>query len=274
MDILRRARDLEAKIAGRLDRTVGGIMQSGAREPLEIVYALVEAAQREIQPSGRGRRVFPYNVITLTIVAPSRDARARFEAVLADGPPLRDRIVSGLRNAACQIDDLTVVVDYDSRPRKGWQNPEFHIEFARTATPVHPAPTPDPKPARVEITVLHGSAERRTYALSGLSRVDIGRCSEVRDSRHRLVRTNHVVFVEGSGDVNQSVSRRHAHIAYEPALRSFRLRDDGSEHGTSIVRNGRTVPVPRGARGVRLESGDEVVLGEARLRVKMVESAG
>jgi hypothetical protein len=28
------------------------------------------------------------------------------------------------------------------------------------------------------------------------------------------------------------------------------------------------VPVPRGARGVRLFSGDEIVLGEARLRVK------
>jgi hypothetical protein len=44
--------------------------------------------------------------------------------------------------------------------------------------------------------------------------------------------------------------------------------DDGSEHGTGIVRHGRTLAVPRGARGVRLESGDEIVLGEARLRVR------
>jgi hypothetical protein len=46
------------------------------------------------------------------------------------------------------------------------------------------------------------------------------------------------------------------------------LHDDGSEHGTGIVREGRTVPVPRGARGVRLFSGDEIVLGEARVRVR------
>jgi hypothetical protein len=33
------------------------------------------------------------------------------------------------------------------------------------------------------------------------------------------------------------------------------------------VRNGKTISVPAGSRGVRLQSGDEVVLGEARLRL-------
>jgi pSer/pThr/pTyr-binding forkhead associated (FHA) protein len=79
-----------------------------------------------------------------------------------------------------------------------------------------------------------------------------------------------VAFREGAGDVNQSVSRRHAHISYDPDGRSFRLHDDGSEHGTGVVRLGRTVAVPRGTRGVRLESGDEIVLGEARVRVRFV----
>jgi predicted component of type VI protein secretion system len=46
------------------------------------------------------------------------------------------------------------------------------------------------------------------------------------------------------------------------------MHDDGSEHGTSIVRQGRSLQVPRGSRGVRLESGDEIVLGDARVRVK------
>jgi hypothetical protein len=45
------------------------------------------------------------------------------------------------------------------------------------------------------------------------------------------------------------------------------LHDDGSEHGTEIVRGGRTIPVHRGKRGVRLQSSDEVVLGEARVRI-------
>ena len=116
--------------------------------------------------------------------------------------------------------------------------------------------------------MLKGTAEQETYTLDAAIRIDVGRCAEVRDSRHRLVRTNHVAFLERSGDANQTVSRRHAHISYEPDGRGFRVLDDGSEHGTGIVRHGRTLAVPRGARGVRLESGDEIVLGEARLRVR------
>jgi hypothetical protein len=270
MDFLRKARELEAKISGRLDRTVGDLVQSGSREPLEIVHAIVESVLAEIQSAGRGRRVFPYNRIAVTILTPSRDARARFEAVVADGPPLRDRILARLRAAGCPADALDVSVTFESKPRRGWRTPDFHLEFAREDAP-QPAPEPvaEPRPLRLELSVLSGTAERRTYALAAAPRIDLGRCTEVRDSHHRLIRTNHVAFVERGGDVNQTVSRRHAHLSYEPSARHYRLHDDGSEHGTSIVRNGRTVPVPRGARGVRIESGDEIVLGEARLKVKI-----
>jgi FHA domain-containing protein len=271
MDFLRKARNLEAKLAGTLDRTVGGLVRSGTREPLEIVHAIVEAAQEEVQSSGRGRRVFPFNSMTVTILAPSRDVRARFEAVIADGVPLRDRVIAGLGSAGCPTDDpgddLEVTVNYEIRPRRGWRNPQFHIEFARVAKPERQCAGGGALPPRVDVTVLNGTAERRTYALSSM-RIDIGRCTEVRDSHHRLIRTNHVAFLERSGDINQSVSRRHAHISYEPRSKSYRLHDDGSEHGTGIVRQGRSLAVPRGARGVRLESADEIVLGDARVRVR------
>ena len=269
MDFLRKARDLEAKLAGSVDRAVGGIVRSGTREPLEIVHATVDAARREVQSSGRGQRVFPFNAITLAILAPSRDARARFEAVLGDGTALAARIVSQLESAGCSVGDLDLTIHYESRARRHWRNPEFHIEFARIAKPERQEPAAEPPP-RVELTVLNGTAERRTYALSAANRIDIGRCTEVRDNRHRLIRTNHVAFLDRSGDVNQSVSRRHAHISYEQASRSFRLHDDGSEHGTGIVRQGRSLTVPQGARGVRLEPADEIILGDARLRVRFV----
>ncbi len=270
MNLLRKARDFEVKLAGTLDRTVGGLVRSSSREPLEIVPAIVDAALAEVQSSGRGRRVFPFNTIALTILAPSRDARARFDAVFADDPPLRDRIVSQLASNGCAVDSLDVSVKYDSQARKHWRHPEFHIEFGRVAKPERPARAAGPAIPRVELAVLSGVAERRSYVLPAKLRIDIGRCAEVRDSRHRLIRTNHVAFVEGSGSVNQTVSRRHAHISYEPPSRSFRLHDDGSEHGTSVVREGRSFAVPRGTRGVRLESADEIVLGEARVRVKFV----
>jgi hypothetical protein len=272
MDLLRKARDLEARITGRLDRSVGELVQSGAREPLEIVHAIVETVQEQIQPSGRGRRVFPFNAIAVTILAPSRDARARLEAVVADGPPLRDRIAARLQSAGCLLEDLNVTVHFEAKPRRGWTSTDFHLGFAREVRPEAPAPPPPPKPARLELTVVSGTAEQGTYNLEPSPRIDLGRGTEVRDDRHRLIRTNQVAFVERSGDVNQTVSRRHAHLSYDPGSHTFRLHDDGSEHGTSIVRNGRTVPVPRGSRGVRVAGGDVIVLGDARLRVELVEA--
>jgi pSer/pThr/pTyr-binding forkhead associated (FHA) protein len=123
-----------------------------------------------------------------------------------------------------------------------------------------------PEPSReLQITIVSGTAEAATYTFT-LPRVNLGRCAEVRDSLSRLVRTNHVAFVDLAA-ANQSVSRQHAHIEYVESARHYRIRDDRSAQGTHIVRNGRTLIVPAGPRGVRLESGDEIVLGEARARV-------
>jgi predicted component of type VI protein secretion system len=65
------------------------------------------------------------------------------------------------------------------------------------------------------------------------------------------------------------VSRRHAHIDYSDGSGDYRIIDDRSAHGTSILRNGKTIDVPTGSRGIRLQSGDDIVLGDARLRVKI-----
>ena len=81
------------------------------------------------------------------------------------------------------------------------------------------------------------------------------------------MRANHVVFTEGAGGVNDTVCRAHAHIVYDPAANRFQLHDDGSEHGTGIIRAGKTISVLRGTRGVRLQPDEEVVLGETRVRI-------
>jgi hypothetical protein len=267
MDLLGKARRLESTLARKFDRAARDAVGAVTREPLEIVHLVVEAVEHEIQPGGRGKRVFPFNSITLSVLASSREGRARFEAVLAGEPSLRDRIVEHLRSKSCSIADLTLDVAYVAKAPKDWRHPQFHLAFAR----VERAPTTDarrdPAFTRIDLTVVRGTAERKNYSFTA-KRIDLGRCTEVRDTRNRLIRTNHVAFVEGSGEVNQSVSRRHAHIAYEPVSRGYRLRDDGSVHGTSVVRNGSTVAVPPGSLGVRLRTGDELVLGEARLRIR------
>ena len=267
MDILGKARRLESRITARLDRAAKEFVRSGEREPLEIVHAILDAVEREIQPGGRGTRVFPFNRVELSILAPSREARGRLEAVFAGDTPLPARIIERLQSAGCSTPDIVVAIEYVARAQKNWRAREFDVAFGRVTEPVVESPAADSTPTRIDVTVSRGITERRTYSFLA-QRIDLGRCAEVRDSRSRLVRTNHVAFTEGSGDVNQSVSRQHAHIAYESRTGHFRLHDDGSGHGTGIVRDGRTVDVPRGSRGVRLQSGDEIVLGEARLRVR------
>ena len=270
MDILGKARRLEAKITARLDRAAKDFVGSGEREPrepLEIVHAILDIVEHEIQPGSRGTRVFPFNRIEIAVLAPSREARGRLEAVFGGDTPLPARIMERLRSGGCPTADLVVSIDYVARGQKTWKAREFDVAFGRVTEPIVKQPAVDSTPARIELSVARGMAERRSYSFLA-HRIDLGRCAEVRDRRNRLVRTNHVAFTEGSGEVNQSVSRQHAHIVYEPRTGQFRLHDDGSGHGTGIVRDGRTVDVPRGSRGVRLQSGDEIVLGEARLRVR------
>lgn len=268
MDILTKARKVESTLARTLDRAVQQWTKSAPLEPLETLLAIVNAVDERMEPAGRGRYVFPFNRIKISIVAGSRDARARFAAVLETDRQLHDRISNRLLDACCKPADLQLSVSYVARPGADWTRPDFHVAFDR-ATTGEPASGHEKTAALdLRLTVTHGSTEKPTYAFS-LSRINIGRCAEVRDSRNRLIRTNHIAFTDGSGTANETVSRRHAHIDYVDGAAEYRISDDRSAQGTSIVRNGKTIGVPAGSRGIRLQSGDDIVLGEARVRVKI-----
>ena len=121
---------------------------------------------------------------------------------------------------------------------------------------------------RIELIVTRGTADRGAYSFTTLP-IAIGRGAEVRDSRHQLLRLNHVAFTEGSDEITRSVSRRHARIEFDPTTDRLRLIDDNSAQGTSVIRDARGIAVPRGSRGLGLQSGDEIVLGQARVRVRI-----
>jgi FHA domain-containing protein len=270
MDFAGKARKLERKISRTVDAALEEFVGASAITPIEIVHAVLDRAEQQIQEIGRGRRVFPFNFVRVRVVAPPRDkeARARMSAVI-DGPPtLAERIVERLRSAGCTAHTIGTEVVFERARGAGWASPDFHVEFDRVAStapaPAAPASTIECGPIR--LTVLKGVTDQRAYAFKG-RRIDIGRQSEVFDQRQRLLRTNHVAFRDEGADENASVSRRHAHIDFNEAQGCYRLWDDRSAQGTCIVRNGRTIRVPAGARGMRLEAGDEIVLGAARLKV-------
>ena len=81
------------------------------------------------------------------------------------------------------------------------------------------------------------------------------------------MRRNDVVFEEGADEANATVSRRHAHIRLEDG--DYRICDDGSEFGTRVFRDGRSIEVPAGnRRGEKLRPGDEIYLGRACLALR------
>jgi hypothetical protein len=268
VDILRKVRTIESTIARQFDSAAKKLAGPGAREPLEIVHAILDAVDRQCQRSSRGERVFPFNRIRVSVLAPSGEARRRLETVLAGEYGLRRRIADKLQSAGCNDSDVGVAITYVGRAQKSWADPEFHVTFANADVPASDGAGVPSSPLRLEVTVLRGVTEKRTYSFAA-DRIDIGRCLEVRDHQNRLLRTNDVAFVEGALDANQSVSRQHAHITYQSTPPEFRLYDDGSAHGTHIVRGGTTVTVLRGSRGVRLKSGDEIVVGDTRMRIRI-----
>jgi hypothetical protein len=270
MDFLGKARKLESRISRSLDVAVEGFVGRSPRQPIEIVQAIVDCAEQQVESAGRGRRVFPFNQLVVHLVAPSRAERARLAAVIEGPPSLQQRLIHRLSTAGCQVAPLDVQLVYTSKPKPGWLGLGYHVAFDRIdAVPVNNAAVSAPdEPTRIDLNVITGLAERRTYTFTR-GRIDIGRRAEVLDQHQRLIRRNHVAFVEGDADANRSVSRRHAHIAFVPASREYRLCDDGSARGTAVLRHGQTIRVPEGARGIRLESGDEIVLGDARLKVRI-----
>src|SRR5215831_1077036 len=112
MDVLGKARRLESAIAARLDQVAKGLVRSRTREPLEIVLAILDAVEQRIEPTGRGTRVFPFNRIDVSVVAASREARGRLEAVFAGETSLQTRILDRLRSAGCSAADIEIETQY------------------------------------------------------------------------------------------------------------------------------------------------------------------
>jgi hypothetical protein len=270
MGIVGKIRKLESRIARSVDKAVAGVVGREPQEPIEVVHGVLDVVEQQIQAAGRGRLVFPFNRVLVHVLAGGKAAQARMASVFGTEPTLQQRTMARLREAGCEPPALRVDVKYAAKAQKQWVAPEYHVEFEvePEAERTSQVTAPRVQPPRIELTVLSGEAERKSYAFQG-EQVNIGRRSDVLDKRQRFLRANHIVFRDADTEVNRSISRRHAHILYVDESAEYRLCDDRSAQGTSVIRNGRRVPVPPGARGTRLQQGDEIVIGQARLRIKI-----
>ena len=225
-------------------------------ELLIVHKGILEEVESKIQTFARGRRVFPFSRVKVTLVSSDAERRELYAAAFgADGRLERD-IREALEAARCEIPRGFTVEVGTSESGDG----PFRIEMGQVAAPV--AKAPRTTPARV--TVIAGKTREASYTLTA-ARTNIGRMAEITDPDHRVIRRNDIVFEEGADEANSTVSRKHAHIRLEAG--EYRICDDESEFGTRVFRDGRTIETPAGnRRGERLRPGDEIYLGRACLR--------
>ena len=263
--VLTGARELETRMTDAFEQAAHTFARPVGLQPLELISLACDDIARNVHPAGRGRYAFPFNSVTITFPASTTEHQAPFLAISAGPPTLQERLMRRLASARCHDADVEVNLDFTDAPNPDWRRPEFHIALARVERVSAPVPETAPQ---IDLVITHGTADREAYSF-GTWPIAIGRGSEVRDGRRQLVRINHVAFVENGEDVNQSVSRRHARIELDAQTKRPRVIDDNSAQGTSIIRGGRGIPVPRGSRGLTLQSGDEVAFGQARVRVTL-----
>lgn len=250
------------------DRMFGA---SHSDDLVSLHHAILEEIESKVETVSRGRRVFPYAHLAVTLVSPDPDRRALLAAAFA--PRLTEDVAESLRAAACDVPPAFAV---EIRTAESGPHPfaiEYSIEPVGQTIAVRGLPTPGsglkpekplvaPPPARLIVT--KGQTERPEYDLEK-PRTNLGRLPELMDADQRIARRNDIVFEEGADEASSTVSRQHAHIRRDGS--DYRLCDDGSEFGTRVFRDGRSIDVPaHNRRGEKLRPGDEIYLGRACLR--------
>jgi hypothetical protein len=256
-----RLHDLER----RIDEKLRGLLRSSSpdqkRELLEIHRALLDDVTAHVDRLVRGKQVFPYTQLEVRILLPDPALRRSYEVVFVEADTLardirlrlEDQRVELPPRFAVKVELVTELPDVAGRG--------FDVHYSSI-----PAPQPSEEGMEAQFTVIAGSAEQQQLCLKK-KRINLGRLVEVIDADGRLTRKNDVAFRDDAPAPNPSVSRAHAHIEFDPEKAVFRLFDDRSAHGTTVLRDGSVIPVPQGlSKGIALRDGDEIVLGQARVR--------
>jgi hypothetical protein len=261
---MRSIEQLDRWISGKLktwSSQVSGAPQSG--DLLAIRRDVLEEIRDHIAPAGNGRNVFPYHGITIRLAAQSTAQQELLRAAFSDEANGLER---DIRDLLAEADvpvsaGLTITIDALDDAILAASVRPFRVELATRKEQVS-----SPRPPAI-LKVLRGNAEPAEFSVSS-DQANIGRTKEVIGEKEGLRRRNDLAFA----DTETTVSREHAFIRYDPPTGRFRIYDSGSQRGTIIFRGGRRLDVPKGAhRGTQLQSGDEIHLGEARIRFDILD---
>jgi hypothetical protein len=253
-------RAIDEKLRG-LFRSPGSEGQQ--KELVEVHRGVLDEVASKIERLPRSRTVFPYSHVVVRVLVPAPERRRAYEVVFLEGEALAREIRARLEDEGAELTPgLRVDVALADELPVEFRTRGFDVSYA-----IRPAEQPRPSaPRGVKLTITNGAAAGETVVTSSRNRINLGRLADVLDAQQRPVRRNDVAFADAEGPPNSTVSRSHAHIAWDAETGRHRLFDDRSAYGTTVGRGGHIIPVPKGTgKGVALESGDEILLGQARV---------
>lgn len=257
-----RVQKLEHRIDQKLRQMLRSSSPDQALEPIELYRAILDEVTSRIDAMPRGRRIFAYSRVSVRVLLPNPERRRSYELVFTEADPLTRDIKARFEENRVEY-PTSFKVETELTDHLPLDVSERGFEVAYSNPPAA-APRSDTIPIR--LTILVGNAEKDKYELAK-RRINIGRLAEVLDSDMRTVRRNDIALKDDSSVENSTVSRAHAHLEYDPDANRFRLFDDGSARGTTVMREGSLIPVPRGkSKGVLLQPDDEICLALVRIR--------
>ena len=232
-----------------------GAAPTGGREIVELQRLVLDRIGDRIETLPRAKRAFPFNSVAVRIPYADEARRPGLEIVFASDDALGNDVREYLRREGAEFpEDLAVSVALYMDSGAG--DPSVVCSNIARQQQTPPVAAPPPK---IRLQWEAGSVEVEK------GRIHLGRLSDVLDDRHRLVRRNDVAIE------HNTVSRAHAHIEWDGAGQEFRVFDDGSSYGTGVLQSGRLIEVPsNGSRGIRVGPGDEIYIGQIRIRVEPV----
>jgi hypothetical protein len=235
--------------------------------PLELVQAVLDQVEQRVQPVGRGRRVFPYAGMTVQVLTTDASSPAVAAAFQDFGLRTIERLAE-LRCDTPSVLDVDVTCVHEA-PGTWAPGQRFAVDYLSPPAPATAGQddTANRLPA-LHVTVLAGTTTA-TENLFTDATVSIGRSADPSDDQGRL-RRNRIAFLDVVDGVNETVGRAHARLRRDPVTAEYRLFDEGSRNGTSILRDGEMIVVHRrDPRGVRVRTGDEIHVGRAILRIEV-----
>ena len=248
----------ERRLCSRFDNAFS---QEMMQKLSEIRRQVLEQVDSRFVAESSGKS-FPYGKISVLLYPRSDDLREAFRAAFLEGESLKGDILQMLEEAQVRLPGpVEISVASEAAPGADpMPLAVYKMEFVKRA----PAGKREVPAGR--LTITKGAAAKPSCRLQK-ERVLIGRSPEVTDREGRVIRKNDLIFLDDGGEINSTVSYAHARIWWDHGSQEFLIMDEISRYGTSIVRQGRSLEVPSGNPcGIRLQSGDEVICGQARFR--------